>query len=74
MHQEAIGEAFHPAQTRSITLDTRKVSTPFTVYARTDFQEVAARSADIRPLSSALWGSAGWRTNNEESKQCSNKK
>src|SRR6266702_3456272 len=48
MHQEAIGEAFHPAQTGSITLDAGGVSVPFTVYAGTDFREVATRSADIR--------------------------
>ena len=33
MHEEAIGKAFHPTQTRSITLDARSVSVPFTVYA-----------------------------------------
>jgi len=33
MHHQAIGEAFNPAQARSITLDARSVSVPFTVYA-----------------------------------------
>ena len=33
MHQEAICEAFHPAQTGSITVDTGGVSVPCTVYA-----------------------------------------
>ena len=33
MHQEAIGEAFHPTQTGSITGDARRVFVPFTVYA-----------------------------------------
>jgi hypothetical protein len=37
MHQEAIGEAFHPAETRSITFDAGSVSVPFTVYAGTNF-------------------------------------
>ncbi len=36
MHQEAISEAFHPAQTGSITLDAGSVRVPFTVYAGTD--------------------------------------
>jgi hypothetical protein len=63
MHQEAIGEAFHPAQTGSITLDAGRVSVPFTVYAGTDFRKLAARPADIRLLRCALWASAGRRTN-----------
>ena len=60
MHQEAIGKACNPAQTGSITLDAGGVSVPFavyalfTVYAGADFQEVAARSADIRLLRCAL--------------------
>src|SRR6266566_4147817 len=33
MHQEAIGEAFHPAQTGCITVDAGGVSVPFAVYA-----------------------------------------
>jgi len=74
MHQEAIGEAFNPAQTGSITVDAGSVSVPFTVYAGTDFQELAARSADIRLLRRALWASAGRRTNKEECKQYRNKK
>jgi hypothetical protein len=37
MHQEAIGEAFHPAQAGSITFDAGSVSVPFTVYAGTNF-------------------------------------
>jgi hypothetical protein len=64
MHQEAIGKAFHPAETRGITLDAGSVTVSPTVYAGTDFQEVAARSADIRLLRRALWGSAGRQTNN----------
>src|SRR2546427_1144630 len=63
MHQEAIGEAVHPAQTGSIALDADRVSVPFTVYAGTDFQEVPARSADIRLLRCALLASARRRTN-----------
>ncbi|SRR5713101_603948 len=83
MHQEAIGEAFHPAQTGTITVEAGRVSVPFTVYAGTDFRELAARSADIRLLLCALWASAGrrtnkasagTRTNKEECKQCRNKK
>jgi len=83
MHQEAIGEAFNPAQAGSVTVDSGSVSVPFTVYAGTDFREVAARSADIRLLRCALWAnagrrtnkaSAGTRTNKEECKQCRNKK
>jgi len=92
MHQEAIGEAFNPAQTGSITpgrcvtpsrcvaIDAGRVSRPFTVYALftvyagADFQEVAARSADIRLLRRALLTSAGTRTNKEQCKQCRNKK
>src|SRR5260370_15766236 len=41
MHQEAIGEAFHPAETGSITVDAGSVSVPSTVYAGTDFREVS---------------------------------
>jgi hypothetical protein len=74
MHQEAIREAFHPAQARSITLDARWVFVPFTVPAGTDFQEVATGSADIRLLRCALWRSANRRTNKEESKQRRNEK
>ena|SRR2546426_3194274 len=75
MHQEAISKACNPAQAGSIiTLDVRWVFIPFTVYTRADFQEVAARSADIRLLCRALLASAGRRANKEESKQCSNKK
>jgi len=83
MHREAIGKARNPAQTGSITLDARSVSVSFTVYAGTDFQEVAARSADIRLLRCALWAGAGRRTNKasagtrknkEGRKQRSNKK
>jgi hypothetical protein len=74
MHEEAIGKAFHPAQARSITLDARSVSVPFTVYSRADFQEVAAGSADIRLLSCALWRNPARRTNNQDTKQWSNKK
>jgi hypothetical protein len=83
MYREAIGKACNPAQAGSVTLDAGRVSGPFTVYAGTDFQEVAARSADIRLLRCALWasagsrtnkGSAGTRTNKEECKQCRNKK
>src|SRR6266704_3836955 len=33
MHQEAIGEAFHPAQAGCITVDAGSVSVPSTVYA-----------------------------------------
>ena len=68
MHQEAIGKAFHPAQAGSITPDAGSVSVPFAVYAGTDFQEVAARSAHIRLLRCALWRSVGRRANKEESK------
>jgi len=74
MHQEAIGEAFNPAQTGSIAVDAGSVSVPFNIYAGTDFQEVATRSADIRLLRCALLGSTGRRTNKEESKQCRNNK
>jgi len=86
MHQEAIGEAFHPAQTGSITpgrrvaIDAGRVSVPFpvyapfTVYTGTDFQEVAAGSADVRLLRCALWANAGRRTNEEDTKQCRSKK
>jgi hypothetical protein len=74
MHQEAIGEALHPAQTGSITVDAGRVSVPFTVYTGTDFREVATRSADIRLLRCVLWGSISRRTNKEDSKQCRKKK
>jgi len=33
MHQEAICEALHPAQTGTITVEAGSVSVPFTVYA-----------------------------------------
>jgi hypothetical protein len=83
MHQEAIRKACNPAQTGSIALDAGSVSVAFTVYAGTDFQEVAARSANIRLLRCALWSSAssgmnkasaGTRTNKQECKQGRNKK
>jgi hypothetical protein len=89
MHHQAIGEAFNPAQARSITpcrcvaTDAGSVFVPVTVYAGTYLQEVAARSADIRLLRRVLWASAGSRTNKasagartnkEECKQCRNKK
>jgi len=83
MYLEAIFEAFHPAQAGSIAPDAGGVSVSFTVYAGTDFQEVAARSADIRLLRCALWASAGRRTNKASAgtqtnkkgrKQCGNKK
>jgi hypothetical protein len=73
MHQEAIGKALHPAQTRGVILNVGSVFVP-TVYARTDIQEVAARSADVRLLRRTLLGSAGTRTNKKNPKQCSNKK
>src|SRR5713226_1217712 len=50
---------------RCVAIDAGRVSRPFTVYALftvyagTDLQEVAARSADIRLLRCALWASAG---------------
>jgi hypothetical protein len=74
MHHEAICEAFNPAQTGGITVDPGSVSVPFTVYACTDLQEVATRSADIRLLRGALWAGAGSQTNKEDCKQCRNKK
>ncbi len=73
MHQEAIGEACNPAQTRRIAPNAGSVFVPFTVDAGTDFQEVPARSADVRLLRRTLLASAGSRTNKEESQQCSNK-
>lgn len=78
MHQEAIGKACHPAQTGRITRNTRRVSVRFAAdasfpaYARADFREVAARSADIRLLWRAPRGSAGRKTNKETTKQRSN--
>jgi len=63
MHQEAVGEACNPAQTGSVTLDSDRVFVSFNFYARTDFQEVAARSADIRLPRRTLLASAGSRTN-----------
>src|ERR1700745_3536025 len=33
IHQEAFGKAFRPAQTRGVSLDARRISVPFTVYA-----------------------------------------
>src|SRR6266446_9765770 len=86
MHQEAIGKACNPAQagsiapgrcvtpSRCVAIDAGSVSVPFTVYAGTDFQEVPARSADIRLLRCALLASASRQTNKEESKQHRNKK
>src|SRR5260370_24722327 len=74
---------------RCVAIDAGRVSRPFTVYAlftvyaSADFQEVPARSADIRLLRRALWASAGsrtnkasagTRTNKEQCKQCRNKK
>ena len=73
MHQEAIGKALHPAQTCRVILDVSRVSASFTVYACADFQEVAARSTDVRLLRCALLASAGRRANEENPKQCSNK-
>jgi hypothetical protein len=74
MHREAICKALNPAQTGSITVEVDRVPVPFTVYTGTDFQEVAAGSADIRLLRCALLASAGRRTNKENTNQCSNKK
>jgi hypothetical protein len=54
IHREALREAFHPAQTGSVPLDARSIFVPFTVYAGTGFQEVAARSSDIRLLRRAI--------------------
>jgi hypothetical protein len=73
IHQKAIGEACNPAQARSVALDAGSVSIPFAVYAGTDFQEVAPRSADIRLLRCALLASAGRRTTKQDTKQCKNK-
>lgn len=68
IHQEAIREAFHPAQAGSITLNAGSVSVSFAVYAGTDFQKVATRSADIRLVGRALLACAGRRTNNQHTK------
>src|SRR5260370_27305087 len=74
---------------RCVAMHAGRVSRPFTVYALftvyagTHFQEVAARSADIRLLRFALWASAGRRTNKAsaggrtnkgECKKCRNQK
>jgi hypothetical protein len=83
MHQEAVCKALYPAQAGSIALDADSVTAPFIAYVGTDFQEVAARSADIWLPRRALLpsagsrinkASAGSRTNKEEPKQCNNKK
>ena len=74
MHQEAVGETLHPAQARGIALDSFTVLVSSTVYAGTDFQEVAPRSADIRLLRCALLSRPSRQTSKKDCKQRSNKK
>jgi hypothetical protein len=54
MDGEALSETFNLTQTAGIVVDPDRVFLPFTVYSRTDFQEVAARPADIWLLGGAL--------------------
>jgi hypothetical protein len=73
MHSEALSETFNPTQTGGIVVDADRIFLPFTVYSRTDFQEVAARPADIRLLGGTLWTNAARRTNKADSNQGKNR-
>jgi hypothetical protein len=72
MHSETICEACNPPETSSVVVDPARVSVPFNVYARTDFQEIAARPADRRLRSAVSRTSPASRTNKENSQQSKN--